>query len=74
MVELTFVIVCRVQIRIIEHYLKVYERINFTVCHSAPVRVIDTRFFFIKYVYWSNVLTERFYILYKYQTKEDTSF
>ena len=26
------------------------------------------------YVYWSNVLTERFSIPYKNQTKEDTSF
>ena len=25
-------------------------------------------------IYWSNVLTERFSILYKNQTKEDTSF
>ena len=25
-------------------------------------------------IYWSNVLTERFFIPYKNQTKEDTSF
>ena len=34
--------------------------------------VLDTIYAGI--LYWPNVLTERFFILYKYQTKEDTSF
>ena len=42
------------------------------------VKVIETRLTkhcsHIYQIYWSNVLTERFSILYKNQTKEDTSF
>ena len=44
--------------------------------HIAPIIVKDhTWYIVIKIkIYWSNVLTERFSILYKNQTKEDTSF
>ena len=35
--------------------------------YTIPVSIDDI-------LYWSNVLTERFSILYKNQTKEDTSF
>ena len=47
------------------HAIKQYHSPVVIVVLDPQIRLI---------IYWSNVLTERFTILYKNQTKEDTSF